>query len=158
MDARHTPGDRTDGAERFVRAFESAWKHRSSDAFRDLWHPNGVLLHPTLSGPLPGSRLAALNAHNLALLPDLTWSLLCWASSGDTVFLEWECKATVGGRPLQWRGVDKVTLVGDKIAEEVVYCDTLPLRAALDPTVDRGALVDVETLPADAATSYDAKK
>ena len=62
------------------------------------------------------------------------------------MFVEWECKATVGGRPIEWRGIDKFTLAGSKIAEEVVYSDTLPLWAALDPTMERGALVDVASL------------
>jgi len=37
-----------------------------------------------------------------------------------------------------------------RIAEEVVYHDTLPLWAANDPTMQRGGLIDARRLAADA--------
>ena len=35
----------------------------------------------------------------------------------------------VDGKRFDWRGVDKITLQEGKIAEEIVYFDTAPLRA-----------------------------
>jgi hypothetical protein len=43
--------------------------------------------------------------------------------------IEWQTTRNVGGVRFEWRGVDKFRLRDGKIAEEVVYSDTAPLRA-----------------------------
>jgi len=85
------------------------------------------------------------------VLPDLRWVLLSWASDGNVVFMEWECTATLGGRLLTWRGVDKMTLREGRIEEEIVYSDTLPLWQVLDSSMNRGPLVDASLLEQKAA-------
>lgn len=135
-------------AGEFVGRYQRAWASRSSEAFRELWHENGVLEHPTLSRAISGSSVPALNRLNAATLPDLKWNLLSWASSDSLVFLEWECSACVNGTRVTWRGVDKLILRDGRIESEVVYSDTLPLWAALDPSMRRDALIDAAQLEA----------
>ena len=138
-------------AERFVREYQEAWATGSPEAFRRLWHPDGILEHPTLDRPIQGRFVPELDRRNREVLPDLDWSLLSWADAGETVFLEWECKAHFNGELISWRGVDKMTLRDERIQAEVVYSDTLPLWAMLDPSMKRGALIDAGQLEAKAA-------
>ena len=137
-------------AEKFVREFQAAWASRSPEAFQQLWHADGVLEHPTVSKPVPGRLVPALLQQWGAVLPDLEWTLVSWAASGNTVFIEWECSAHFSGTPFTWRGVDKITLRDGRIRREVVYSDNLYLWEALDPSMKRPALVnadDLEELP-----------
>ena len=64
-----------------------------------------------------------------ASAPDFVWQLLDWTSRGNVVIVEWQTTRHVGGVRFEWRGVDKFRLRDGKIAEEVVYSDTAPLRA-----------------------------
>jgi len=43
--------------------------------------------------------------------------------------VEWQTTRIINGDRFSWRGVDKFRLKAGKIIEEVVYCDTAPLRA-----------------------------
>ena len=69
------------------------------------------------------------SATQTAAAPDFVWQLLDWTSRGDVVIIEWQTTRIVNGARFDWRGVDKFRIKAGKIAEEVVYCDTAPLRA-----------------------------
>jgi len=45
------------------------------------------------------------------------------------VIIEWQTTRIVNGARFDWRGVDKFRIRDGRIAEEVVYSDTAPLRA-----------------------------
>jgi len=131
-------------AEEFVKRFAEAWRTRSAAAFLALWHPEGVLRSPLLDGPIPGSRIGELNEMNKASTPDLVWTLEAWASHGDTVFVEFRCRGTVGGEPMEWCGVDRFTLRDGRIAEEVGYFDAHAFWETVDPSMRRGSLVSLD--------------
>ncbi|HWY24560.1 MAG TPA: nuclear transport factor 2 family protein [Nevskia sp.] len=114
----------------FVTRFAAAWAARDSQAFLDLWHPDGLLHTPLLERPLPGRELARLNEVQKEAAPDLVWQLLDWSARGDTVIIEWQSTRNAGGRRFDWRGMDKLRLREGRIVEERVYMDTAPLRAA----------------------------
>jgi ketosteroid isomerase-like protein len=116
-------------AQAFVDRFAAAWAARDGAAFLALWHPDGQLHYPFASRILKGSEIGKLNDLQLAVAPHLTWTLLGWTSRGNVVVIEWESSNRYGERTLRWRGVDKMTLVDGKIAEEIVYADTAPLQA-----------------------------
>jgi hypothetical protein len=137
-------------AEKFVREFQAAWATRSPDAFQHLWCTDGVLDHPTVSRPIPSRLTPALRREWYKLLPDLEWTLLSWGALGNTVFIEWESSAHLNGAPLLWRGIDKMTLRDGRIEREVVYSDNLYLWKALDPSMERPALIDADHLESDA--------
>lgn len=72
-----------------------------------------------------------------------------WASREPRVMArlwEWACTGTVNGTFMEWEGVDRMVLRGARIAEEVVFHDTYPLRRALDPTLPEAPLVRVADL------------
>ena len=115
--------------QEFVTRFAAAWAARDGEAFLALWHPDGVLRTPFAGRPIAGSELGRLNDIQKEQAPDLVWQLLDWTSRGDVVIVEWQNSRVIGGKRLDFRGVDKFRLRDGKIAEEVVYADTAPLRA-----------------------------
>lgn len=129
--------------QRFVSRFVEAWALPDSGGFAELWLPDGVFVHPSVGKPLPGAAVPGWSERIKASLPDLVFTADEWAARGDLVLLQWTTVASVAGRRLAWSGVDRFRLRGGKIAEEVVYYDTLPMWVALDPSMERPALVDL---------------
>ena len=113
----------------FVTQFAAAWAARDGQAFLDLWHPESLLNTPMVGRTVKGNELDRLLAVQTAAAPDFVWQLLDWASRGDVVIIEWQTTRIVNGSRFSWRGVDKFRIREGKIAGEVVYCDTAPLRA-----------------------------
>lgn len=130
--------------EDFVNAFSEMWQGRY--AIDDLWSEDGTLTHPTLDRPISGKLVPFWERYCRAALPDLTWQLLSWLGQDNLVFIEWECRATVNNETVSWRGVDRFLLRNERIQEEVVYSDTMPLLSAIDPSAKRDALVQAEEL------------
>src|SRR3984893_6265732 len=98
----------------FVTRFAAAWAARDGKAFLDLWHPEGLLHTPMVGRTVKGSELDRLLEVQTAAAPDFVWQLLDWTSRGDVLIVEWQTTRI---------------LKAGKIIEEVVYCDTAPLRA-----------------------------
>jgi ketosteroid isomerase-like protein len=119
----------TEEVQDFVTRFAAAWAARDGSAFLELWHPDGTLRTPLVDRPVKGSELAKLLEVQTASAPDFVWQLLDWTSRGNVVIIEWQTTRHLEGRRFEWRGVDKFRLRDGKIAEEVVYSDTAPLRA-----------------------------
>ena len=119
----------TEEVQDFVTRFAAAWAARDGSAFLELWHSDGTLRTPLVDRPVRGSELARLLEVQTASAPDFVWQLLDWTSRGNVVIVEWQTTRHVGGVRFEWRGVDKFRRRDGKIAEEVVYSDTAPLRA-----------------------------
>jgi ketosteroid isomerase-like protein len=117
----------------FVTRFADAWARRDGQRFLDLWHAHGTLHSPLYNRPVKGTEFGELTAMVAKFAPDQVWQLLdwTWRPKGDdaVVIIEWQSTRTTDGKRFDWRGVDKFTLVGGKIVEEIVYFDTAPLRA-----------------------------
>jgi ketosteroid isomerase-like protein len=114
----------------FVTRFAAAWAARDGEAFLALWHPDGQLHSPLYDRPVAGKELGQLTDLIRESAPDHVWQLLDWTSRGGVGVIEWQATRTAGGRRIDWRGVDKFRLHDGRIAEERVYMDTAPLRAA----------------------------
>lgn len=117
----------------FVTQFARAWATRNGRAFLDLWHPDGTLHSPLYDRPIKGSEFEALTELIVQYAPDQVWQLLDWTwrptRNGAVVVVEWQSTRVVDGKRFDWKGVDKITLRDGKIAEEIVYFDSAPLRA-----------------------------
>jgi hypothetical protein len=116
-------------AEAFVAKFAASWAEEDGAAMMRLWHPDGWMHAPWYDRAVRGDEVAALRALLRAGNPRLVWSLLDWTWRGDVVVIEWESSLPAGEELLRWRGVDKLTLRGGRIAEEIVYSDPSPLLA-----------------------------
>jgi SnoaL-like domain len=130
-----------DDIEAWVERYVAAWASRQPRVMSTLWHADGRLRHPALDHTIDGTTVPVNNDNTKALIPDLEWRLRHWAASEDVVFLEWVCTGTVGGVFREWEGVDRMILRDGRIAEEVVFFDTYPLRRALDSSLPDAPLV-----------------
>jgi SnoaL-like domain len=136
----------TENLERFVGDYVAAWASREPGVMATMCHRDGVLHHPVLSRDIAGDIVPQNNDNTKAVIPDFEWRLRSWASTAETLFLEWTCHGKIGGQAMSWSGVDVMIVQDGKIREETVYLDTYPLRRALDPSLPDEALVDAEQL------------
>ena len=127
----------------FVEEFEAAWARPDSGGFAELWLEDGVFVHPTVGSPLRGSDVPAWSERIKAATPDFSFRADEWALRGELLMLQWTSTGTIGGRSMRYSGVDRFRLRDWRIAEEVVYFDTLPIWVALDPAMQRPALIDL---------------
>lgn len=111
-------------AQDWVTRFSIRWARPDADDLPELMHPDTRNLIPPMAQP--GDRQAVVEHFRgvLKMLPDFKVAVIRWAPTGDTVLIEWEGSATVAGKPLTWRGVDRVSLRGDRMYEGQVYWDT----------------------------------
>jgi ketosteroid isomerase-like protein len=116
--------------QEFIARFAAAWAARDGEAFLALWHPDGMLYSPLYARPVAGKELGRLTELVNESAPDHVWQLLDWTARGEVVVIEWQATRMIGGRRVDWRGVDKFRLRDGRIAEERVYMDTAVLRAA----------------------------
>jgi SnoaL-like domain len=130
-----------DDIQAWIDRFVSAWASREPRVMAALWHEDGRLRHPALDAPMDGATVALNNDNTKALIPDLQWRLRHWAVHDDVLFFEWVCTGTINGVHMEWEGVDRMILRDGRIAEEVVFHDTYPLRRALDATLPDTPLV-----------------
>lgn len=129
-------------AERFVERFARIWQKPEPDAYADLWHGEGTLLHPGMEAPIPAPEIPDYVRRILRAAPDIRLDVESWAASQDIVLIEWTITTTIAGEERRWGGADRFTLRGDRAVEGVAYFDTLPLWAAVDPSLQRGELLD----------------
>ena len=137
---------RNEQLQAWVDRYVATWASREPRIMARMWHADGRLRHPALDREIDGATVPLNNDNTKALIPDLQWRLRHWAARDDTVFLEWSNSGTVNGTHLEWGGVDRMVLRGDRIAEEVVYFDTYPMRRAADPTLPAEAMVRADDL------------
>lgn len=126
-------------AEQFVKKFAERWGAPEPSRFVDLFHAEGTLLHPGMERPLTRDEVPSYVQRILSVFPDIRLEPISWSAQDDTLFIEWSATATVRGQRMQWNGVNRFTLRGDRAIEVVSAYDTLLLRAALDPSVNLAA-------------------
>jgi ketosteroid isomerase-like protein len=115
----------------WVIRFAEHWRSPKPDVLRDLMQPQTRNLIPPMKAPADREGVVAHFRQLLERAPDLSLEVLRWAPVGDTVMVEWEAKATFSGKPLTWRGVDRVSLSDGKTYEGQVYWDTRGLAEAI---------------------------
>ena len=111
-------------AQAWVDAFAANWAQPDPAGLRALMHPDTANLIPPMAQPGDAEAVVAHFQGVLQMLPDFRLRILRWAPVADTVMIEWEGSATVAGRPLTWRGVDRISLRDGKTYEGQVYWDT----------------------------------
>jgi hypothetical protein len=138
----------------FVQRFTRVWSDPEPDDFAELWAEGGVLLHPTMARSIPKEEIPNYLRRLKAVAPDIRLEPRSWAARDDKVFIEWTITATRrGGEQTSWDGVDRFTLQGDRAIEGVAYFDTAPLWARIDPSMDRGDLLDAASQAAATASA-----
>ena len=82
-----------------------------------------------------------------SIIPDIRLEPKGWAAKDDIVFIEWLMSGTFRGQPIQWEGVTRFTLRGERAIEGAAYFDTMPLWVAIDPRMKRGNLLGATEEP-----------
>jgi ketosteroid isomerase-like protein len=115
----------------WVSRFAERWKKPDLEALRDLMQPDTQNLIPPMTVPADREGVIAHFRQALERLPDLNLTVLRWAPVADAVMVEWEAAATVAGKPIRWRGVDRVCLRDGRTYEGQVYWDTRALAQTI---------------------------
>ena len=124
-------GARGSAAE-WVKEFARRWARATTelDPLLDLLGPGIRLSAPGLR-PTQGKD-AARRAfqRTFAALPDLTGDVEGWGVGEDTLFIEMTFRATVGGRPVEWRNIDRFRFADGVAIERFAFFDPTPIRKA----------------------------
>jgi predicted SnoaL-like aldol condensation-catalyzing enzyme len=113
-----------EAAESWVALFSNGWRPLNPDALREGMQPDTQNLIPPMSSPANQDGVVAHFREVLKLLPDLSLKVIRWAPVADSILIEWEASATRASKSLEWRGVDRVSLVDGKTYESQAYWDT----------------------------------
>jgi hypothetical protein len=66
-----------------------------------------------------------------SLIPDLRAEVHDWAASGDVIYIGFTLRGTLGGKPIEWRCVDRILMRGEVACERRAYFDPSPLLRAV---------------------------
>lgn len=137
VDAASATADTDSVAEKWVRAFADGWRGPTdADSFADHFDPlmtdDVRLIQPQMPTSVGRRAFREQFARPVfALIPDLHATVHAWAAHGDVVLIEFTLSGTLGGRPVSWHCVDRVTLRDGLAAERRAYFDPTPLLAAV---------------------------
>jgi ketosteroid isomerase-like protein len=133
--AAASDGGRT--AEDWVRGFIEGWRAPTdadsfADHFDELMTDDVRLIQPQLPAAVGRRAFREQFARPVfELIGDLHATVHRWAADGDTVLIEFTLAGTLGGQPVSWDAVDRVTLRDGLAAERRSYFDPTPLLAAI---------------------------
>jgi hypothetical protein len=112
-DPAAVPGTATDWPavhDRVLAAFQAGWARPGPHAWDEFLAEDVELLQPMLRQGR-GRRLWWDEVRRLlAFLPDFRGEVLSWSGRAETLFIEVGFTATLGGRPLSFRAVDRLLL------------------------------------------------
>jgi SnoaL-like protein len=127
MDGGTIRDDRQRDEHGFIGGLIRAWREHDLARLIDRFDEDVVISTPT--GTLVGRPDAERHlAGIVATLPDLTGDVIRWIWHGDELETHMLYAATVGGRALTWRGIDRYRFVGGKVVEKIADYDHRMLR------------------------------
>jgi hypothetical protein len=137
LDSGAVGSRRSTSAEAWLREFEAGWRDppgpdEFAAHFERILDPEVRLVQPQLP-TLVGHREfeTGFVAPLFALMPDVRAEVQSWASRGDVLLIELVVRGTLGGRPVAWRAVDRVTLRDGLAIERKTYLDPLEVLASI---------------------------
>lgn len=115
-------------AGRLVENFARLWSTKDASIVREIVAADAVA-HWSGAGTFSGAdypeRMRILMQE---LLPDVVNVVTGHATDGKYVFISWHARATVGGEPVEWDGIDRFRLRGELADEVYAIFDTGPLQ------------------------------
>ncbi|WP_321962494.1 nuclear transport factor 2 family protein [Paraburkholderia sp. J7] len=124
-------------AQDIVRRFAQRWRRPVAEELRDLMHPDTQNLIPPMTVPANCEGVVEHFRQVLQQLPDLKVEVIRWAPTGDAVLVEWRAHASVAGESLEWQGVDRFNVRGDRMYQAQVYWDTRGVAQQIADAVRR---------------------
>lgn len=137
LDGDSVRSESSASAEDWLREFEAGWRDppgpdEFAAHFERILDPEVRLVQPQLP-TLVGHREfeTGMVAPLFALMPDVHVEVRSWASRGDLLLIELTVRGTLGGRPVAWRAVDRVTLRDGVAVERETYLDPLQVLGSI---------------------------
>jgi hypothetical protein len=132
-------GTSPEAAEAWLREFEAGWRDppgpdEFAAHFERILDPEVRLVQPQLP-TLVGHREfeTGMVAPLFALMPDIHAEVRSWASRGNLLLIELTVRGTLGGGPVAWRAVDRVTLRDGVAVERETYLNPLQVLGSIAP-------------------------
>jgi SnoaL-like domain len=123
--------------EAWVADFIEGWRAPAdADAFVDhfsrVLHPQVRLVQPQMPNVVGLAAFRERFARPLfTLIPDVHGEVERWSGGEDFALIELRLSGTLGGRPVSWTVVDRVTIQDGLAVERVSYLDPTPLLLAV---------------------------
>lgn len=119
--------------EEWVRTFVDLWRggRERLDDFMSIFGPEIRLSAPGLRSTRGYEAGREAFRKTFDVFPDMTASVERWSADAQTIFIEITFRATIGGRPTQWRGVDRFDIQDGVVVERVAFLNPLHVRRAL---------------------------
>ena len=123
-----TLGTHADWVARFGRIWEGG--RERLDDFMTLFGEHVKLSAPGLRTTEGHEACRAAFAKTFEVMPDLTARVDRWASAQDVLFIEMTFAATIGGRRIEWSGVDRFLFRDGAACERHAYFNPMKVRRA----------------------------
>ncbi len=111
--------------------FAHGWALPKPDPFLEHFLPlidhGATFTQPMFPVAYGHDQIATLFRRLFALLPDMTAIPTWTAVQGNTVFIESDCSATLGRKPVRFAVCDRFKIQDGKIIERQSHSDALPL-------------------------------
>ncbi|MGH2950709.1 MAG: nuclear transport factor 2 family protein [Solirubrobacterales bacterium] len=124
-------------AEAWVAEFIEGWRARTgpdgfADHFERVSDPEIRLIQPQMP-TVVGHRAfrEQLVRPLFDAIPDIHATVHDWAARGDRLFIAFTLEGTLGGKPVAWDCVDRITLRDGVAVERRAYFDPTPLLRAV---------------------------
>jgi hypothetical protein len=120
--------------EDFLSIFAQGWALPKPDGFLDhfmpMVHRNATFTQPGFTAAVGHDQIQRMFRRLFTLLPDLNTVPTRSATCGDDVFIESECRATLGGAMVAFSLCDPFCDQGGLITERRSFSDSTPLLLA----------------------------
>ena len=117
--------------EEFPNLFAKGWALPKPDQFLDyflpLIDPEATFTQPMFPMARGHDQIATLFRQLFVLLPDMTATPTRTAAQHDIVFIESDCSATLGRKPVRFSVCDRFQIQDGKVIDRRSYSDSLPL-------------------------------
>ena len=129
-------------AERFMQRYMEVWPNFDADRLEKAIDPEATIHHSGMASPIRGTEEPDYVRAIKALMPDIRLEVASWVARGDVVFIEYEMRGTLAGQALNWTGIGRFKLRGERAIDAIGRWDNLELLAQIDPKVSATAFAE----------------
>lgn len=128
--------------ERFMQHYMEVWPSFDADRLAEAVDPESTIHHSGMERPIRGTEEPDYVRAIKALMPDIKLEVANWAANGDVVFIEYEMTGTLAGQTLNWTGIGRFKLRGERAIDAIGRWDNLDLLAQIDPNITATAFAE----------------
>lgn len=123
----------TGSVDEWMERFGELWRGGRArlDDFMSLFGPGIRLAAPGLAPTVGHAAGREAFRRTFDVFPDMVATIHGWAAGEDVMFAEMTFTATIGGRSVSWRGVDRFRIEDGVVVERLAYFNQLRIRRAL---------------------------